>query len=87
MLLSTHPALFVDPGRPSEDSPFRPLCVGFPSVNLVLSATKGRSPSALTALTGLYQASGSAVSLTGYVVPCVRFNYLVRLSCCACFPP
>jgi len=35
MLLSTHPALFVDPGRPSEDSPFRPLCVGFPSVNTV----------------------------------------------------
>ena len=35
MLLSTHPTLFVDPGRPSEDSPYRPLCVGFPSVNTV----------------------------------------------------
>ena len=28
-LLSTHAALFVDPGRPSEGSPIRPLCVGF----------------------------------------------------------
>ena len=30
-LLSTHPTLFVDPGRPSEHSPFilRALCVGF----------------------------------------------------------
>lgn len=30
------------------------------------------------ALTGLYPASGSAVSLTGYVVPCVRFNDVVQ---------
>jgi hypothetical protein len=34
-LLSTHPALFADPGRPSEHSPYRALCVGFPSVNTV----------------------------------------------------
>ena len=33
--LSTHPTLFVDPGRPSEHSPYRTLCVGFPSVNTV----------------------------------------------------
>ncbi len=78
MLLSTHPTLFVDPGRPSAHSPWRALCVGFPSVNLVLSVAKGRSPSALTALTRLYQASGSAVSLAGCVVPCVRFNDVVR---------
>jgi len=32
------------------------------------------SPSALSSLTGLFQASGSAVSLAVYVVPCVRFN-------------
>jgi len=36
------------------------------------------SPSALSALTGLYQASGTAV----YVIPCVRFNCFVRA-----FPP
>ncbi len=28
-LLSTHATLFVDPGRPSESSPIRSLCVGF----------------------------------------------------------
>ena len=27
--LSTHATLLVDPGRPSESSPKRPLCVGF----------------------------------------------------------
>ncbi len=27
--LSTHATLFVDPGRPSESSPMRSLCVGF----------------------------------------------------------
>src|SRR5262245_6241364 len=37
------------------------------------------SPSAFSLLTGLYQAWGSAVSPTGYVVPCVCFNCLVRL--------
>ena len=31
-------------------------------------------------MTGLYQASGSAVSLTACVIPCVRFNRFVRLS-------
>ena len=35
MLLSTHPALFMDPGRPSAHSPKRALCVGFPPVNTV----------------------------------------------------
>ena len=39
------------------------------------------SPSALVSLTGLYQASGSAVSLTVYVIPCVRFNRVVRCAC------
>ena len=37
------------------------------------------SPSALNAITGLYQALGSAVSPAVYVVPCVRFNCVVRL--------
>jgi hypothetical protein len=32
----------------------------------------------IIALTGLSQASGSAVSLAVYVVPCVRFNCFVR---------
>jgi len=27
--LSTHATLFLDPGRPSENSPFRSLCIGF----------------------------------------------------------
>ncbi len=36
------------------------------------------SPSALSAITGLYQALGSAVSPTVYVIPCVRFNCFVR---------
>ena len=29
MLLFTHTTLLVDPGRPSENSPYRSLCVGF----------------------------------------------------------
>ena len=41
------------------------------------------SPSALSRLTGLYQAWGIAVSLAADVIPCVRFNYFVRL----CFEP
>ena len=36
------------------------------------------SPSALLDLTRLYQASETAVSLTAYVMPCVRFNRFVR---------
>ena len=38
------------------------------------------SPSAFSFLTGLYQALGSAVSPAVYVVPCVRFTCVVRLS-------
>ena len=34
-LLSTHPTLFVDPGRPSESSPNRFLCIGFWGVNTI----------------------------------------------------
>ena len=36
------------------------------------------SPSALMPITGLYQASGSEVSLVAYTVPCVRFSFVVR---------
>src|SRR6266403_788391 len=43
------------------------------------SGTPTPSPSALSVLTRLYQASESAVSLTAYVIPCVRFNRFVRL--------
>jgi len=47
---------------------------------VLASGTLKPSPSALFALTGLYQASGSAVSLTVCVVPCVRFNCFVRFA-------
>src|ERR1041385_5151934 len=42
------------------------------------SGSSTPSPSALLDLTRLYQASESAVSLTAYVMPCVRFNRFVR---------
>jgi hypothetical protein len=70
-LLSTHPTLFVDPGRPSESSPNRFLCVGFWRVNTIAIC--------ILLVTRLSQALGSADSPTGYVVPCVRFNCFVRL--------
>ena len=70
-LLSTHPTLFVDPGRPSGRSPKRVLCVGFWRVNTIAIC--------ILLVPRLSQASGSADSPTGYVVPCVRFNCLVRL--------
>ena len=43
------------------------------------SGTLTPSPSALSLLTGLYQAWGIAVSLAADVIPCVRFNNFVRL--------
>jgi hypothetical protein len=71
-LLSTHPALFVDPGRPSELSPKkRSLCIGFWRVNTLAIC--------ILLVTRLSQAWGSAGSPTGHVVPCVRFNCFVRL--------
>ena len=70
-LLSTHPTLFVDPGRSSESSPNRFLRVGFWRVNTIAIC--------ILLVTRLSQALGSADSLTGYVVPCVRFNCLVQL--------
>ena len=45
--LSTHATLFVDPGRPSESSPMRSLCVGF-----WYPVTP--SPPALSSVTRLY---------------------------------
>src|SRR5881396_447373 len=38
------------------------------------------SPSALNAMTGLYQALKSTVSPAACMFPCVRFNWLVRFS-------
>ena len=71
-LLSTHPTLYVDPGRPSGISPKkRSLCIGFWRVNTIAIC--------ILLVTGLSQAWGSAVSPAGYVVPCVRFNCFVRL--------
>jgi hypothetical protein len=43
------------------------------------SGTLKPSPPASLLLTRLYQASEIAVSLTAYVIPCVRFNRFVRL--------
>ena len=70
--LSTHTTLFVDPDRPSGRSPKRFRCVGFWSVKTIAVC--------MMALTGLYQALESAVSPAVYVVPCVRFTCVVRLS-------
>ena len=70
-LLSTHPTLFMDPGRSSESSPKRFLCAGFWRVNTIAIC--------ILLVTRLSQALESADSPTGYVVPCVRFNCLVRL--------
>ena len=50
----------------------------FGSCFVLASGTLTPSPSALLFLTGLYQASGSAVSLAACVIPCVRFNRFVR---------
>src|SRR6266480_5952419 len=47
--------------------------------SVLASGTLKPSPSALLLLTRLYQASETAVSLTAYVIPCVRFNRFVRL--------
>jgi len=71
-LLSTHTTLFVDPGRPSGSSPKRFLCVGFWGVKTIAIG--------IIALTRLSQALESAVSPAVYVVPCVRFTCVVRLS-------
>ena len=46
---------------------------------VLASGTLKPSPSASLLLTRLYQASETAVSLTAYVIPCVRFNRFVRL--------
>src|SRR5262245_65598009 len=68
-LLSTHPTLLVDPGRPSGSSPTRCLCVGFWRVNTIAIC--------ILLVTRLSQALGSAVSTTGYVVACGRFRWMV----------
>src|SRR5713226_5478176 len=47
--------------------------------SVLASGTLRPSPSASILLTRLYQASETAVSLTAYVIPCVRFNRFVRL--------
>ena len=51
--LSTHATLFVDPGRPSESSPIRFLCVDFWSVNTIVICIW--TACAVDAITGLYQ--------------------------------
>jgi len=44
------------------------------------NAQKPRAPVLSVHAEGLLKGSGSAVSLTAYLVRCVRFNYFVRLS-------
>jgi hypothetical protein len=66
-------ALNLDPDRPSENSPLRSLCVGF-------RAAKPVAVCFLCTITGLYQASESAIFLVAYLVPCVRFKYVVRIA-------
>ena len=61
---------------PTPADPRRPHRSGR---SVLASGTPTPSPSALLLLTGLYQALASAVSLTAYVIPCVRFNRFVRL--------
>ena len=59
------------PADPSEPHPCRFCCVGFWCVKTIAIC--------ISFVTRLYQVSGSAVSLTVYVFPCVRFNYIVRV--------
>jgi len=47
-------ALFVDPDRPSESSPKRSLCIGFPGLRLGQAGAVRPSPPALSSMTGLY---------------------------------
>jgi hypothetical protein len=61
-----------------EHSPQRALHVGFWAVKTI--AICFAMPRIATLISGLYQASGSAVFPVAYVVPCVRFNRIVRLS-------
>jgi hypothetical protein len=70
--LSTPTTLLVDPGRPSGISPQRSRWVGFWGVKTIAIC--------MIALTGLSQASESAVSPTVSVVPCGRFPRVVRLA-------
>ena len=70
--LHAYHALKWTPADPREAHQKRFLCVGFWSVKAIAIC--------IIALTGLYQALGSAVSPAVYVVPCVRFACVVRLS-------
>ena len=70
-VLPAHPRSTVDPGRPSGSAPTRCRGVGFWGVQALAIGIR--------ALTGLSQASGRAVPLTVYVVPCVRCTCCVRL--------
>ena len=75
--LDTCHALRWTPADPRRTHQSRSLCVGFWAVNTI--AICFRTVCTVTQFTGLYQASGSAVFLVAYVVPCVRFNCVVRL--------
>src|ERR671937_2780347 len=46
--------------------------------SVLASVSPKTSPATSLTMTGLYQASAIAVSLTAYVIPCVRFNRYVR---------
>jgi hypothetical protein len=66
------------PRQTFEHSPCRTLRMGFWAVKTI--AICFAMPGIATLISGLYQASGSAVFPVAYVVPCVRFNCIVRFS-------
>jgi len=73
VFLFTHATLLTTPAKTLGN-------LTFYGCSVWASVSSTPSPSALLDLTRLYQASKSAVSLTAYVMPCVRFNRFVRWS-------
>src|SRR3972149_6168548 len=76
--LSTHATLFVDPGRPSESSPMRFLCVGFWAVEIIA-----------VCIWTIFIAdanNGAVSSFREYGFPCGLCGSLctLQLSCSAC---
>src|SRR3990172_4952285 len=82
--LSMHATLFVDPGRPSQHSPIRALCVGFWAVKTI--AICSAMLCIATLITGLCQDFRECGLLGACpepaegacMVPCVRFRRFVR---------
>lgn len=74
--LLTHATPFVNPGRPSESSPKRFLCVGFWAVEPIAICFDGNFHRRNNeAISGLRE---TTVFPVAYVIPCVRFNDVVQ---------